>query len=119
VSCLYASDYGPPEPGFDPLTDSGRLIKGFEAHSAQLARATNLGQLQAMERVLQRGGDISWCDQGYGWVDDTPVHALFAAIVAFVILPYAAWKLAARFRVRLADLAAIRGPLRLQHPFRK
>jgi hypothetical protein len=119
VSCLYASDYGPPEPGFDPLSDGGRLIKGFEAHSAQLVRATNLGQLEAMERMLQRGQDIRWCDQGYGWVDDTPVHLLFAAIVVFVILPYATWKLGTRFRVRLTDLAVGRGPLRLQHLFRK
>jgi hypothetical protein len=44
---------------------------------------------------------------------------MFAAIVAFVILPYAAWKLSTRFRVRLTDLAAVRGPLHLQHPFRK
>jgi hypothetical protein len=92
VTCLYASDYGPPEPGFDPLAGDGRLIKGFETHSAQLARAANPGQLAAMQRVLRRGDEIVWCDQGYGWADSGPVHALFAAIALFVILPWAAWR---------------------------
>jgi hypothetical protein len=116
VSCLIAADYGPPEPGFDALADGGRLIKGFEANAALLARATNLGQLEAMERALQRGDEVTWCDQGYGWVDGGPVHALFAAILAFVILPYAAWKL--WLRVRAAGLAGFHVPLRL-YSFRK
>jgi hypothetical protein len=111
VSCLYAADYGPPEPGFDALADGGRLIKGLEAHASQLARATNLGQLEAMQRTLQRGEDFRWCDQGYGWVDGSPVHALFAAILAFVILPYAAWRLRMRSRVRSVGLAGFRAPL--------
>jgi hypothetical protein len=96
MSCLYASDYGPPEPGFDPLADGGRLIKGFEAHAVELGRATNLGQLEAMQRVLRRNEDIAWCDQGYGWVEGGAVHVLFVAIFAFVILPYAIWTLRTR-----------------------
>jgi hypothetical protein len=119
VSCLYASDYGPPEPGFDALAAGGRLIKGFEAHAAELARATNLGQLEAMERVLQRGEHVSWCDQGYGWVEGTAVHALFAAILVFVILPYAAWRLVVRLRLVSADLAGVRTLFRLRPPLRK
>jgi hypothetical protein len=93
MACLYASDYGPAEPGFAPLAGGGRLIKGFEAHSAQLARAANPGQLAAMQRVLRRGDEIVWCDQGYGWAESGAVHALFAAIAMFVILPYAVWRL--------------------------
>jgi hypothetical protein len=92
VACLYESDYGAPDPGFDPFADGGRLVAGFAAHHGQLARARNLGQLQAMERTIARGGEIVWCEQGYGWVYARSVDAMFAAIVIAVILPYAAWK---------------------------
>jgi hypothetical protein len=118
MSCLYASDYGPPETGFDALAGGGRFIKGFEVHATDLARATNLGQLEAMERALQRGEHVTWCDQGYGWVEGTAVHALFAAILAFVILPYAVWRLMARLQLRFAGLGA-RASLRLHLPVRK
>ncbi len=92
MPCLFASDYGAPEPGFDPFADGGRLVAGFAGHERQLAGAKNLGQLQAMERTLARGGEIVWCEQGYGWVYGGPVDAMFAAIILGVILPYAAWK---------------------------
>jgi len=39
MSCLFASDYGPPQPGFDPLALNGALIEGFEAHRGELAAA--------------------------------------------------------------------------------
>jgi hypothetical protein len=111
MSCLYASDYGPPEPGFDPLADNGRLIKGFEDHAAVLARAANLGQLEAMQRVLHRNESITWCDQGYGWAEGGAVHALFAAILALVVLPYAVLTLRARRRMQRAV-----SPVRLLPP---
>ena len=111
MSCLYASDYGPPEPGFNPLADDGRLIKGFEDHAAVLARAANLGQLEAMQRVLRRNQSITWCDQGYGWVEGDAVHILFAAALAFVVLPYAVFTLRARRRMRRAV-----SPVRLLSP---
>ncbi|HLJ22123.1 MAG TPA: hypothetical protein VKU84_18090, partial [Stellaceae bacterium] len=83
MTCLYASDYGPADPAFDPLAGGGRLIAGFESHAAELARAQNLGQLQAMERQLQRGGDIAWCDQGYAWAEGPAVHAFLAGFMIF------------------------------------
>jgi hypothetical protein len=92
VSCLYKADYGPAEPGFDALAGGGRLIKGFTSHAAVLAQARNLAQLEAMERKLQRGEKIMWCDDGYGWVEGRSVDALFAVIAVAVILPYAVWK---------------------------
>jgi hypothetical protein len=119
MACLYADDYGPPEPGFDALAQSGRLIQGFEAHAAVLSRATNLGQLEAMERALQRSDDVRWCDQSYSWADGAAVHVLFAAILALVILPYAARRLGARWRIVPAALAGARSPFRLSPPFRK
>jgi hypothetical protein len=47
MTCLYASDYGPADPGFDPLAGGGRLLRGFDSQRSELARAQNLGQLQA------------------------------------------------------------------------
>jgi hypothetical protein len=99
MTCLYASDYGPAEPGFDPLGDGGMLIKGFETAAPSLAGARNLGQLQAMERVLARGDTVRWCDQGYGWAEGMQFHALFAAVL-IVAMPYLAWRLRSRRAAR-------------------
>lgn len=88
MSCLYASDYGPPDPQFDPLGGNGGLIQGFEGHRGTLMQAKNLGQLQAMERKLAKGETVTWCDNGYGWVYDQKVGDFFGAIFAFVILPW-------------------------------
>jgi len=94
MSCLFASDYGPPQPGFDPLAQDGALIKGFEGHRVALAAAQNLGQLQAMERKFVKGETVAWCDNGYGWVYDQKVGDFFGAIIAFVILPWLAMRVA-------------------------
>jgi len=96
MSCLYASDYGPADPAFDPLADGGRLLQGFEGHTAELGNAQNLGQLQAMERQLHRGDSIAWCDQGYARVEAPAVHAFLAGFLAFVALPYAVRRLTPR-----------------------
>jgi hypothetical protein len=113
MSCLYKSDYGPPDPAFDPLADQGRLLTGFERHSAELATARNLLQLQAMERQLQHGREIAWCDQGYGWVYEQPVNDFFIVAVIAVVLPYAVLRLmpqigrvARRWRPAVAPRAA-------------
>lgn len=109
--CLYPSDYGPPDPGFDPLAGNGRLIKGFESHAAELSRAQNLGQLQAMERKLAKGEAITWCDNGYGWVYDQKVGDFFGAILAFVILPWLLLRVAPSLaeRMRLGPLKRPKG----------
>jgi hypothetical protein len=99
MTCLYASDYGPAEPGFNALRDGGTLIKGFEASAPLLAEARNLGQLQAMERVLMRGDTVRWCDQGYGWSEGMQFHALFAAVLIGA-MPYVAWRLRSRRAAR-------------------
>jgi hypothetical protein len=99
MTCLYASDYGPAEPGFNPLRDGGTLIKGFEASAPVLADARNLGQLQAMERVLARGDTVRWCDQGYGWTEGMQFHALFAAVLIGA-MPFVAWRMRSRRAAR-------------------
>jgi hypothetical protein len=86
---------------------------GFEAHAGELARAQNLGQLQAMERNLARGEKITWCDNGYGWVYDEKVDYFFGAIVAFVILPWLLMRVAPALaeRMRLVSWPRKRGNL--------
>jgi hypothetical protein len=94
MSCLFASDYGPPQLGFNPLAQDGALIAGFEAHRPELSAAQNLGQLQAMERKFAKGETVAWCDNGYGWVYDHKVGDFFGAIIAFVILPWLVMRVA-------------------------
>jgi hypothetical protein len=88
MPCLYRSDYGAPDTAFDPGAGGGRLLHGFEAHAAELMRAQNLGQLQAMERQLGHGQEILWCDQGYGWVYQKPVDYVFEIVLIAVIVPW-------------------------------
>jgi hypothetical protein len=101
MSCLFASDYGPPDPQFDPLVSGGRLIQGFESHRGMLMQAKNLSQLQAMERKLAKGETVTWCDNGYGWVYDQKVGDFFGAIIAFVILPWLVMRVAPAFAKRI------------------
>ncbi len=104
MNCLYASDYGPADPSFNALVDGGRLFRGYEAHTSELARAQNLGQLQAMERQLQRGESIAWCDQGYAWTEGPAVHVFLAGFMIFVALPYAIKRLTPQLWRRLVSL---------------
>jgi hypothetical protein len=110
MACLYASDYGPPDPGFDPRAEGGALLRGFEDHASVLAEARNPGQLAAMKRQIERGEDVTWCDQGYGWVYDRHLDYLFEIMVAGVILPYIAMRLVQRFRPRPARVPATGDP---------
>jgi len=102
MTCLYASDYGPADPAFDLLA-GGQLLRGFEAHASELARAQNLGQLHAMERQLQRGQSITWCDQGYGWVESPAVDGFLAGFMLLVVLPYAMKRLAPRLYIGIVE----------------
>jgi hypothetical protein len=105
MRCLYPTDYGPPDPGFDPSLGGGRLMTGFESHHSELARAQNLGQLQAMERKLAKGETVTWCDNGYGWVYDEKIGDLFGGIIAFVILPWLLLRIAPALAERLRAVA--------------
>ncbi|MGA2089559.1 MAG: hypothetical protein ABSG66_11650 [Stellaceae bacterium] len=88
MSCLYRSDYGPPDAAFNPQAGGGVLLQGFESHESELLRAQNRGQLDAMKRQLQHGQEILWCDQGYGWVYQKPVDYFFEIVLIAVILPW-------------------------------
>ena len=101
MSCLFATDYGPAEPGFDPLAGDGRFIKGFEAHKSELAAAENLGQLQAMERKFAKGESVTWCENGYAWTSDQKLGDFFGAIIAFIVLPWLVMRVAPAFAERM------------------
>jgi hypothetical protein len=88
MSCLYASDYGPADPGFDAGAGNGALMRGFEAHQALLSRAQNLGQLEAMKRKLAHGESVRWCQPGYGWTETPEMTAVFYGIFLMLILPW-------------------------------
>jgi hypothetical protein len=105
MTCLYASDYGPADPVFDPLAGGGRLLRGFESQRSELSRAQNLGQLQAMERQLHRGESIAWCDQGYAWAEGPAVEGFLLGFSMLVVLPYAVKRLAPRLWRRSFELA--------------
>jgi hypothetical protein len=104
ADCLYASDYGPPDPGFDPDAGSGVLLRGFEAHAGALSRAQNLGQLEGMKRMIDRGKPIVWCDQGYSWVYDARIELGMVLLVAILLprwgRPLRRWLADARSRLR-------------------
>jgi len=81
--CLFHGDYGPADPAFN--LGSG-LTWVVDANSLKEAR--NLGEAEPIQRHLLRGKSVSWCDQGYAWVDQEAVVWLYWAAFLFVVLPY-------------------------------
>jgi len=53
-----------------------------------LKEARNLGEAEAIQRHLLRGEPVSWCDQGYAWVDQDAVVWFYFAAFLFVVLPF-------------------------------
>jgi hypothetical protein len=94
--CLYAADYGPPDPSFDPFAVAGPLSALQQAHRAEIAAARNLGQLEAIKRKIAKGEQVVWCEQGYGWTHDAPIEGFFS-VVTVLVLPYALFRLLRRF----------------------
>jgi len=86
MRCLYRSDYGLPDPSFDPAAGNGRLLRDFQSQAGALLKAQNRGQLEAMARKLQKGEPILWCDQGYGWVYQPAIMGSFEIVVPFMIV---------------------------------
>ena len=81
--CLFHADYGPADPVFSLGSGSTWVV---DANSLKGAR--NLGEAEAIQRHLVRGEPVSWCDQGYTWVNQDAVSWLYVAAFLFVILPY-------------------------------
>jgi hypothetical protein len=66
-----------------------------------LKNARNIGEAQAIERHLIRGESVSWCDQGYAWVEQDAISWFYAAAFLFVVLPYVIFKIKARAKITL------------------
>src|SRR4029077_14562507 len=88
--CLFHGDYGPADPAFDLGAGSTWVV---DANS--LTGARNLGEAEAIQRHLPRGEPVSWCNQGYAWVDQDAVGWIYVAAFLFVILPYLIMKITA------------------------
>ena len=96
--CLFHGDYGPADPAYKPELASTAHAHGWIVDASLLKEARNIGEAEAIERHLIRGETVSWCDQGYAWVEQDAVHWFYAAAFLFVILPYLMWRLKARAR---------------------
>jgi hypothetical protein len=81
--CPFHGDYGPADPAFDLGSVSTWVV---DANSLKDVR--NLGEAEAIQRHLLRGEPVSWCDQGYTWVDQDAVGWFYLAAFLFVVLPY-------------------------------
>jgi hypothetical protein len=104
--CLYRSDYGPAEPGFDPFAGTG--AGGDAAWARDLATARNAGQLAAIQRQLARGEPTIWCDEGYSWVAAPIVEHGFPVVVIAVVACYALIRFPAFVAKRRRPLATAR-----------
>lgn len=94
--CLYHGDYGPADPAFDRASASHFGMSGWIVDAALLKNARNIGEAEAIERHLIRGESVSWCDQGYAWVEQDAVSWFYFAAFLFVVLPYLLFKINAR-----------------------
>jgi 4-amino-4-deoxy-L-arabinose transferase-like glycosyltransferase len=93
--CLFHGDYGPADPAFNFWSGSNWVV---DANSLKSAR--NLGEAEAIQRHLLRGEPVSWCDQGYAWVDQDAIGWFYLAAFLFVILPYLIIRAKARAKGR-------------------
>jgi hypothetical protein len=85
--CLFHSDYGPPDPGF-AVSGSTTGARGWTVDTSLLREARNIGEAEAIQRHVLRGETVTWCHQGYSWVDQQAIHWFYLATFAFVVLPY-------------------------------
>ena len=96
--CLFHDDYGPADPAFHPEFTSAAGGRGWTVDAGLLKEARNIGEVEAIERHLTHGETVTWCDQGYAWVEQDAVHWFYAAVFVFVVLPYLIARLKARTR---------------------
>jgi len=83
--CLFHGDYGPADPGF---AVSGATKHGWTVDENSLKEARNIGEAEAIQRHVLRGETISWCHQGYAWVNQDAIGWFYGAAFMFVVLPY-------------------------------
>ena len=96
--CLFHDDYGPADPAFNAAAVSPSGTRGWAVDASLLKEARNIGEAEAIERHLIRGQPVSWCDQGYAWVEQDTVYWFYAVALLFVVLPYLIMKFRTRTR---------------------
>ena len=111
--CLFHGDYGPADPTFKPGPASTAGGRGRIIDASLFKEARNIGEAEAIERHLTRGETVTWCDQGYAWVEQDAVHWFYAAAFAFVVLPYLIVRIKTRAKRASEACRAIDGRRRL------
>jgi hypothetical protein len=83
--CLFHGDYGPPDPAFAVSAANGH---GWTVAPRLLTDARNIGEAEAIQRHVLKGEPVSWCHQGYAWVDQDAIGWFYLAAFVFVVLPH-------------------------------
>jgi len=69
--CLFHGDYGPPDPAVSAAP--GAAVHGWTVDPRLLKNAHNIGEAEAIQRHVLKGEPVSWCHQGYAWVDQDAI----------------------------------------------
>jgi hypothetical protein len=91
--CLFHGDYGPADPAFKIDAGSASDGHGWAIDAGLLKNARNIGEAEAIQRHVVRGDPISWCDQGYAWVDQDAIGWFYVAALLLVVLPFVIMKI--------------------------
>ena len=94
--CLYHGDYGPADPAFGLSWPPQPGVLGWGVEARLLKDARNIGEAEAIQRHVNRGESVSWCDQGYSWAEQDAVSWFYLAVLLLVVLPYLTLKVKAR-----------------------
>ena len=86
--CLFHGDYGPADPAFNAEAVPQLGARSWAVDASLLKEARNIGEAEAIERHLIRGESVSWCAQGYAWVEQDALDWFYAAALLFIVLPY-------------------------------
>ena len=101
--CLFHGDYGPPDPAFT-VSGASAAVHGWAVDASLLKEARNIGEVEAIQRHVLRSEAVSWCHQGYSWVDQDAIGWFYIAAFVFVVLPYLVMKIKAlSHRLRRGD----------------
>jgi hypothetical protein len=111
--CLFHDDYGPADPKF--LVPGPASVKTKWVVDASLLKgARNIGEAEAIQRHMLRGESITWCHQGYSWVDQDAIGWFYLAAFVFVVLPYLVMKIKNLSHSRRGAMGSSEGLSRLR-----
>lgn len=82
----------PPDPAFS-VPGASAAVHGWTVDPRLLKDAHNIGEAEAIQRHVLKGGAVSWCHQGYSWVDQDAIGWFYLAAFLFVVLPYLVMKI--------------------------